>query len=245
MIESSLFYITVVVVVALILLLIAMVLLYIRLVEKFTRFEKDKKDQPAPLVGEEMQKAVLQAQNIINDAGAKAAEIIRHTQVFTQTQTSALATESQKLSQEFLNSFNEMTKNVSATTRKILETVPEGIKGALTSEVSSIKNALLQELTKARDDARQTIESAYQQASQEVNNYKNVRLNQVDENIIDILQEVSKEVLGREINQEEHEKLVLRALEEAKAHHMFSSGEEVNDNNSQPVKAESAVPQPK
>ena len=55
-------------------------------------------------------------------------------------------------------------------------------------------------------------------------------MREIDESIVMILKEVARKVLAKEISQEEHEKLVLKALEEAKRQGGFGT---ITENNKQ------------
>ena len=76
--------------------------------------------------------------------------------------------------------------------------------------------------TQAQNDARNLIIEAYKKAESEVQEYKSARLKQIEESLVYILENIAKRVLVKEISQDEHEKLVLKALEEAKRQGIFN-----------------------
>lgn len=225
-IEPNIFYISVLVLASLVLLIVGLVALYLILLNKYMRLKSGKDEESGNRPGLQ---ATEQAQSIIAEAEKKAAEIIKSTQttakdaqVSIDNQRNVLNQELEELKNNYANLYKEALKSAQDEAIKLLQSIPEDVRGSVETQISGIRTTIQDRVDKAADDAKKQVEDAYQKAEAEVENYKRQRLKQVDESIIVILQEVSRKVLSREITREEHEKLVMKALEEAKRQHVFS-----------------------
>lgn len=223
MTDSIFLYTAILIITSLALLLVGVIILYLRLVRKFLSLrEGEGKDLDPQAI---LFKAQSKSQDILEDAHRKASEIVGRAEKFLNAQEGKVSQELEKASKSYANYFLDSLRKVEEEAKKSLTGVPEEIKKVYATEVVNIRTTLEAQLAKAREDSRQIVLEAYKKAEAEVENYKKQRLNQIDESIIIILQEVARRVLSREINQEEHEKLVMKALEEAKRQHVFEAGE--------------------
>ncbi|MBL7078034.1 hypothetical protein ISS42_00015 [Candidatus Shapirobacteria bacterium] len=66
------------------------------------------------------------------------------------------------------------------------------------------------------------VKEAYQAMIKEINEEKGKRRQKLDEEIVLIIEEVAKDVLGRSFSLQEHEELIFKALEKAKKRGVFS-----------------------
>lgn len=224
MADSTTFLILTLAIAGMALLLVGVIILYLGLVRKYLglRDAKDKDLDPHTILS----KAQKRSQEILEDAHRTATEIVGRAEKFLSAQEGKVAKELEKASESYANYFKDSLRRVEDDAKKTLDNVPEEIKKIYATEIVNIRTTLEAELSKAREDSRQIVLEAYKKAESEVENYKKQRLNQIDESIIIILQEVARKVLSREINQEEHEKLVMKALQEAKRQHVFEEDSE-------------------
>ncbi|MHA2426597.1 MAG: hypothetical protein ACXADB_00955 [Candidatus Hermodarchaeia archaeon] len=203
--------------------MVAASLIYLRQMGK-------KINQPAK-IGEdanskvELKKAQIRAQKLLEEASIKAKEIIYGAQVVREDQEKKMDEVLGKSVEIYAKRFQEMIVAVQSEADKVLSGVPEAIEDSVATEMGVFKSALQEELAKFQEEAKTILQDVYRNANQrvqnEIDNYKGWRLKQIDNSILAIIEEVSKKVLAKEINAEEHEKLVARALEEAKRQNMF------------------------
>lgn len=221
--DIALFYTAIFAAIALVLLLIAIVVAYLRLLGKFMSFKEEKKKDASSVT---LEQAQSRAQKMIEDARVKAQQVIQNAQIFSGNQAGILEREIQNTSRVNAAKFEQYLKVVQSESIKILSNVPNKVSSDLNTQLTGIRSMILTEIEKASSNAKAQVDSAYKRAEVEVKNYKNQRLKQIDDSIISILEEVSRKVLARQISHDEHEKLVMKALEEAKQQHVFFEEQE-------------------
>lgn len=217
--EPTFIYLGLLIIASLTLLLIGVLVLYLRLIRRYLNLREGGRaelDSQTLLAN-----AQKKSQEILEEAHKKASEIVERSEKFLQAQEGKVAKELEKASKTYANYFQDALRRVEQEASETLKNVPEEIKKVYATEIVNIRTTLDAQLSKAREDSRQIVLEAYQKAEAEVENYKKKRLSQIDDSIIIILQEVARRVLSREINQEEHERLVMKALQEAKREHVF------------------------
>jgi len=119
-------------------------------------------------------------------------------------------------SQLSLKSYQEALKNIQDEMGKVLLSVPNNINNSIVSAIQSFSFSLQNQFTNAQKKMLEDFTNLYKSSEADIENYKRERLKVLDSLILKVIEEVSLRVLGKEISVEEHEKLVLKALEEAK-----------------------------
>ncbi|OGM19311.1 hypothetical protein A2955_05045 [Candidatus Woesebacteria bacterium RIFCSPLOWO2_01_FULL_37_19] len=193
---------------------IALTMAYLRLVQRFISL-KEKKDREsgADLIAN----AQKSAEEIIKNANLKASEIITSAEIFPQQESKLLQQKIAEAAQIYLNKYQEGLTLAQQESAKNLSGISEDIKNAVVGEIAKFSRTIQQETLTSKEKIAQAIKEAYQKAEGDVNDYKEIRFKQVDEKIFILLSEISRKVLSKEISLEEHEKLVIKALEEAKS----------------------------
>jgi tetrahydromethanopterin S-methyltransferase subunit F len=221
--DTILSYIAVLVISALVLLLVGLVVAYLRLVGKTMELKEErKKESGLPVV----EQAQVKAQKMVEDARVKAQQIINNAQIFSGNQANVLEKEVQNANRTNSAKFEESLRLVQNETIKMLSSVPKDVSAALSTQLVNIRATIQTEIEKASSAAKAQVDNAYKKAEEEVQNYKVQRLKQIDDSIITILEDVSRKVLAKQISHDEHEKLVMKALEEAKEQHVFFEEQE-------------------
>lgn len=171
-------------------LLLAMISAQIELIKTLTQLKK-KTDQEEDKLAQEKQK-------IIQAALEKAVQIEKKAQLDQEKITQMLNQEAQtlaenyrqqlaSLSQQNLKQFNkELDQNLKET-NKIIQTVSSQIR----------KQALVR-------------------VENEISHYKKKRLDQLEEEIYQIINQTAREVLGRSLSPQDHQQLIFTALNKAK-----------------------------
>lgn len=124
---------------------------------------------------------------------------------------------SEKLVMELVGEFRKSFADESARFSKLLM---EAANEQIRSMGEYTKDAQKQISSEAQMVAARFVDSAHD----EIEQYKRVQMLRVDEQIPKIIESVSKEVLNKAINLNEHQDLVMAALERAKADGIFSEG---------------------
>lgn len=222
--ETTLIYIVILTVASLSVLLVGLFVAYLSLLRRYVKLQKEKYEGLG--FGRLFDKTHEQLRDLLNTARLKIEEILEGSQVTSDENTKIFKDNLDKSMQIYVNSFNDALKESQDKAIKMLLNIPQDITGSLDKQLAEVRGKIESEIHLYLEEAKKTISEAYKNAEDEVEKYKNRRLKEVDDSIIDILQEIARKVLLREINQEEHEKLVMRALEEAKRNHFFTAGEE-------------------
>ncbi len=215
MVDQITFYIVICIVVALILFLVAVGVVYFRLVDKFLKL-KEQNDHLVKTQKERADIAQAEVQRIIQMANAKAGDIVTGAQAFKNQQEDKLSGELSKLTQIYVNKYHEILANSQNNINTMLSNIPNNIRGSVVAEIDLFKKSMQGEMAKSRVATGFIVEQAVKDAQVQIENYKQARMKQLDESIVEVVEQVSKKVLAKEISINEHEKLVMKALEEAK-----------------------------
>ena len=173
------------------------------------------------------EKAQKDYQGILQTANKKAQEIlfqatqIKHesalglqnaTDGMIQNQTEALKQVSDILSkkhEEEINRINE--ENI-----KILINIYKDIEESAKTDFANYKKIIQQQTFEAEKIAQDRIRKEYEKLESEIQDLKQKKLQELNDNIYNFLSKISKEVIGKSLNMTEHEDLVVKALDKAK-----------------------------
>ena len=147
--------------------------------------------------------AQLQATEVIKNAEVKAQELINASEIF---------------SKEYKQSFQA---GLEQETNKMLLSMSKSISSQVDSEVNALHKAMTIETAKVSESVGRSITAAYAQAQAQVDEYKKAMMEKVNASIFDIISTGSKKFLKETISPKEQQKLVMKALEEAKNQNVF------------------------
>lgn len=217
--DSLIGYVLILILVSLVLLLIGIVTHYLRLVNEFSNYRRglEKTTDPQVLIAQ----AQRQAQKILEEAYTQSRQIISKTEDFLKKEEGELAKELDKSTDVYTKLYQDALSSSQKQSLQMLQNLPQDIKITLISAVDSFRISLTQEVTKAQATANAGLREAYSKAFDELQKYKEDRMKQVDSSILSIVRQVSERVISKDIDVEEHEKLVLRSLEEAKRENLI------------------------
>jgi|SRR3989344_1078244 len=212
--DQNFIYILILIVLALILLIIGIIILYFRLQKEYQELKIGKESGLSPEIT--IDQARQRSQQILEEAYKKAADSLSRADAFLDREGGILQKELQEVEKSYAKSYGEAIESSKVKAEQMIQNIPQDIKITLISAIDSFRISLSQEVTKAQVEANKTIKEAYENAAIEVNKYKEERMKQVDNAILSIVKDVTEKVLGKTISSDEHEKLVQKALEEAK-----------------------------
>ncbi|MCX7928875.1 MAG: hypothetical protein N2558_04310 [Patescibacteria group bacterium] len=207
-----------------ILLLIALFIAYLRLlarVEKmrqgFVKKEEDYLKDLANLRGG-LEKQSL---DILKESQEVARRLIQKAQLVTkdyEVKTNNLLDNAIKLiDQRFQESLLSMENKIS----EMMDLIPVKFEKNLNQETKDLKIRLVEEVSKAREDSEKAFKEIYQKVENDLDKYKKVRIADFEKRFAQILQIIARNVLKKEINPADHEKDVIKAIEEAKAQNVI------------------------
>lgn len=218
-IEPIVFFVLIIAVLILCLTLGAFVISYTKIAHKLHDFHKEK------TVSEK--EVLKKSHQIIEETREKALKIIGNANLFEDStkkifeQELKRTAESQvktleKLSYDFLNVFQKELTGLKENNIKTLINISKDIENSAIAELNDFREILKKETLDSQKIVEAKIEEAYKVTQKEVEIYKAERLKIVEDKIYEIIKNVSSHVLAKSINLDEHEQLVIDALQKAK-----------------------------
>ena len=218
-IEPIVFFVLIIAILILSLSLCVIVISYEKFAHKLQLLHKEKSH-----IEEKMLK---KSDNILEEAREKAVKIVDNANLFDEStkkifdQELKRTSESQiktleKLSYDYLFAFQKELIALKENNIKMMGNVSKDIENSVVAELNDFKEILKKETYDSQKIVQTKIEEAYKVVQKEIEDYKGTQLKKVEVQIYDIIQNVSKIVLGKTLSLQEHEQLVIDALEKAK-----------------------------
>jgi len=159
--------------------------------------------------------ALVKERKIIEDATQEANQIIEGAQYISKSSEDAIGEAMRKMvaqleagatqtSQQFMQSYESTLKQMSSTSLNDISAISKGLETDYASQIKDFHDKLLPSMQK------------------ELEAYKANRIKEVEINMSKITQKVVREVINKSISLEDHEKLVIEALEKAKLEGTFN-----------------------
>jgi uncharacterized protein YkuJ len=169
---------------------------------------------------------------VLEDARKKAAKIIAHAHFVESNTKNQFQQELQNVSMnevkyfqeaatDLLSVYKQELESLKADTIKIANNITKDIENNTIQELKDFKEILKKETYASQKIVEQKIEEEYAQTKVEIETYKQDRIKKVEDEIYNILQNVSTLVLGKAISLEDHEQIVIDALNKAKEEKVF------------------------
>ena len=164
---------------------------------------------------------------IIAAARAKAEELVGSVHLSTDQIRSSFEERLAKLSESQQQAFTQDTAGFLEVYKKDLAGVQEeqlrtmrmvlkSMEEAALTELRNFKTLVANETSAAQKVVEKKIEDDYIKLKGELETYRRAQMGQIDEKIYQLVAAVSKRVLGKAISLQEHQTLVMEALEDAK-----------------------------
>lgn len=214
-IENQTFlYIIILIAVALVLLLVGVVISYLRMINKYLKLKEGRDSQLDPQTI--LANSQLKAQKILEDAHVQARAIMAKSENFLKDEEGQVAKELERVSQIYAKAYEQALSNMQQDSLKMFANIPQDIKLFVVKALDDFRVTLASEVARAQTQTLSALAASIKGAQAEIEKYKAERMHQVDESAVKLISEVTRKVLGKSISLDEHEKLVMRALEEAK-----------------------------
>lgn len=178
--------------------------------------------------GELLENAQGKASAILEKAQTKALELINSAQFYNEETKHVFedqlkaARQNQSLefdetSKEFLESYKKAIEELKSGDIKDLHNISKSIEQDAEKQVGDFAKIIEEETVSAQKIVERKIEEEYRKVREEVDHYKATQLAKIDEQIYEIIKKVTAQALGKGLSLEEHEQLVVDALEKAKS----------------------------
>lgn len=229
-IDPILFYVLVAILIALAGALVALAFSYAEGIKKVhdtqKKLEELQHDEHA-LRQQILTDAYAKANLILDEASASSTQIIGSGHELNNHLSQALDLQLSKLVAREQKSFEATTKQLLEEYAKQLSTVKteninvaqkmsKDIETAIDTLLHEFKTLLDKEALSTQQLLGNRVEKEFADADQTLKQYKELQMKKVDESIYPVLAYVSKQVIGKTLPLDQHEQLVIAAIEEAK-----------------------------
>lgn len=210
--------------------LLFLVVHYSRIFQKLHSQINEQKQIQTKLDNERAEKIRLaqqQAEQIIEEAGQKAAEIIRKADIAVVDSQSIIKNEIENTASHqttlfkqeltsLLHSYMQEMENIKKQNLEACKNIISSIEKNASETVTDYQVLLQKETIVSQKIAEEKINSAMARAEQDVEAYKKEKFEKIDQEVLGRVLDVSKKVLGKAFSEEDHQTLVLQALKDAK-----------------------------
>lgn len=161
------------------------------------------------------QGAQIEANRLVEEARKRSIAIISDSTDITNATKDKIKKALDASSKELLEEYKKQTTStLNMATRRIEKDLME--------EVEDFKTTLHRETVGSQEEVEKKIGAEYNKIKIELEQYKKEQMKNIEENVYEILHDLSKTVLGKALNMEEHQELVIKSLEEAKRSKTFT-----------------------
>lgn len=205
-----------------------------RLGEGFSRNKLNKKD--ASVEGNEIEKSAYgEALKILDRARADSLKILGRAQIKAQgllDNTYVISKENRRkledsvkdiyekqsrvldnLSEELLDSYRLAIEEGKKENIRTLYEVTEVMRKEAIQGVNELKDVVKRETMGAQDALEEKITSEYAKVDAEIKEYKKSKVESLNKKIFEVLSNIHSEVIGQDLDQIKHEKLILELLD--------------------------------
>jgi len=219
-VDPVLIYLLLFAVSALVLLMVGLVLAYMDVFRKYANLKKlELSDNEIDLLFKETK---IKLRSITDTASKSARELLTNARFFTDKQLRGFEEEVNKATRMYLNLYQRTLEDIERETAKNISEIPGRISDNLSADLRGVGEQFRQDVLKITEKVREDVEQAYKNVEIDVEEYKKARLSQIDKGISELILQIARKVLAKEINKDEHEKLVMKALDDAKKSGMFT-----------------------
>lgn len=185
-----------------------LILSYEQALKQLQKLGKEKEDL--------RERAQKRASLLLDEARERALAIIEQAAIVRDDAKEEVRRAMQATSQDLLAKYHGMLDDLKEENINLFKNVSKDIKEGAVHEVGDFQTGLHQETIAAQKLVEEKIRLAWEKAEKEIEAYKQEKLKAIDDSLDRVLQFVTKRLLGKTISLQDHEDLVLKALEEAK-----------------------------
>jgi F0F1-type ATP synthase membrane subunit b/b' len=210
--------------------LAAVAVSYIFLLIRLGKSEKDKLFLQSKIRGqtsEILKDAQDRRLKIIQQATDKAHEILRDTQVFDSDTRKKLDFDYQEIrkrqeefiilrSQEISKSYDQFTLSLRKATEDQFAAMARNMEKNALAEIEQFRKEIEDERIFMHKQMSSKIDEEFKKSQKNIEDYKNSQIKKVDKQVYNILQALTRDVLGRSLSIHDHEDLVQKALVQMK-----------------------------
>lgn len=219
--------------------LIVIVIFFSRLLKRSNRYQKELESLKADIARKNsllLDEARGKAVRMIDDANNKALDIIQKSNLFigisnenfnnqlrTVTQTQLKSFE--KSTSDFIKLYERVLNDLKTKNIEIFQNISKNIEVNTLDEIKKFKETIEKETISSEKMLKKKVSHEYMLAKKDIEAYREEKINSINNNIYEILERVSKIVIGKAIDLSSQEQLIIDSLEKAKKEGVFRDEE--------------------
>ena len=179
-----------------------------------------------------LEEARLSSLKIVRDANEKALHTLEGSNVFNQNLSSEMEGSLKDMSQRQIDTLEALSNDLFRTYEQAINTekqknidtihsASETLKEEILNEVGEFKATLHKETVDSQNLVEQELKKEYDSIRQELQKYKEEQYKKIDSMIYDVTILAAKKVIGKSLDLDNQQDLVLESLEEAKKQGVF------------------------
>ncbi len=179
-----------------------------------------------------LNEAHLASLDIIRGAHKKALRTLENSSVFNKSLRNDVEESVETLVHKHLSSLEDLSKQMEETYRKAanlqkdqdistLQDATENMQKEILGEVTDFKETIRQETFATQEKVRQEFKQEYEKLKKELDEYKANELKLIDESMFRIVSIAAKKIIGKSLDADTKEELILESLEQAKKEGVF------------------------
>jgi len=197
---------------------------YRKLIEKYDKIRTSAQEAEKALEQQRarvLEEAKVQAKQIVTEAQTRSGQLISEAASFGNQTKELLGSELNKLQAVELGYYQKALEETKLQAQASLGGISKDVRQEVVRQIDAVRIGLTGEIQKAQLETRQMLSASYKKMEDEIEAYKAERLKRVDETIFEILKDVSAKAIGKTLSLEDHEDVVVKALEDAKKEHVL------------------------
>ena len=179
-----------------------------------------------------LDEAGIKALKTIDDANNRALDIVNKVTLSTDVSSknfeedlsrisSAQIKEFEKATSDFTALYSQILQDLKTKNIEVFQNVSKDIEINTTEEIKNFKESMQKLTTLSQEEVKRKIDTDYDVSKKEIEDYKKKALQKIDLGIYELLEKISKIVLGKALSLADHEDLIEKSLEEAKKEGAF------------------------
>jgi hypothetical protein len=179
-----------------------------------------------------LDEARAKAVKIVDEANNQALDIVNRVTISTNVTaenfkenlsrvSSAQIKEFEKVTADFAKLYSQILQELKTNNVEVFQNASKEIETNTMVEVKNFKESMQQLTISAQKEVQEKINADYTVAKKEIEDYRKEELQKIDSGIYELLEKISKLVIGKTLSLSEHEDLIEKSLEKAKKEGAF------------------------
>jgi len=211
---------------------LAAVVYYLSRITKTLHANLNMKDTSFQKNTDLLDTARIKAVKIIDDANNRALDIISKVTLSTAAASENFKEnlshasfvqikEFEKATSDFIVLYSQILQDLKTKNIEVFQNVSKDIEVNTMEEIENFKESMQKLTTLSQKEVKKKIDIDYETSKKEIEDYKKEELRRIDSGIYELLEKISKIVLGKALSLSEHEDLIEKSLEKAKKEGVF------------------------